>query len=156
MVVLLKSEVLALQINDLKFKEKIAELEDERLRLLTCMTVGNLVREEEFELRDTSETFDNTENSPNLPTVPSFHHVMNGMESETYDFKRSKINFSLSDLEETLENRDDPMFLPPAAGYISDSDSESSNESQKNPFFENLLNDIISKIVEIPPKNAKN
>ena len=87
MVVLLKSEVLELQINDLKFKEKIAELEDERLRLLTCLTVGNLVREEEFELRDTSDSFQNTENSQDLPTVPSFHHVMDGMESETYDFK---------------------------------------------------------------------
>ena len=42
---------------------------------------------------------------------------MDGMESETYDFKRPKINFSVSDLEETSENKDDPMFLPPAASY---------------------------------------
>ena len=55
MVVLLKSEVLELQTNDQEFKEKIAELEDERLRL-------NLIREVEFELRDTSETFLNTKN----------------------------------------------------------------------------------------------
>ena len=39
MVSLLKSEVLELQINDQKFKKKMAELEDERLRLLTCLTV---------------------------------------------------------------------------------------------------------------------
>ena len=50
------------------------------------MTVGNLVREEVFELRDTSKPFQITENSPDLPTVPSFHHVMHEMESETYNF----------------------------------------------------------------------
>ena len=48
------------------------------------MTVGNLVREEQFELRDTSEPFPNTHNSLDLPTVPSFYHVTHGMESEVF------------------------------------------------------------------------
>ena len=67
------------------------------------------MREEEFESRDTAEPFPHTKNLPYLPTVPSFLHVMHGMESETYDFKRKKINFSTSNLEEILEYRNDPL-----------------------------------------------
>ena len=64
------------------------------------------------------------------------------MESETYDFKCPKINISMSDLSN-----------PSGQLHIR---SESSHESQKNTYFNDILNDIISKIVEIPPKNAKN
>ena len=69
------------------------------------MTVGNLVRKEVFELRDTSEPFQNSEDSPDLPTVTSIHNVIHGMESWNF-FKRKEINFSMSDLEEFPKNWD--------------------------------------------------
>jgi hypothetical protein len=152
MVTILKLEVSELQKKEEQSRKTIADLESERLRLLVSMTKFDLVGDKSFgEDLEPFGTIGDLEKSPELAVVPSFSHIIHGMESNDYSFARKKIDFTSSDVEGNSDDDKDPSYLPPAEEESLDqSECEVSPESDsdKIKLVREILNSVIFKVTK--------